>query len=77
MSQKQKNWVERKLQKIQDKAGDKVISLTKKYVHKIPEDEKELDYDIFKPDKEEDNSDLFSKAKGGKIVASYYKGGKI
>tara|TARA_R100001369_G_C3288049_1_gene163362 strand:+ start:849 stop:1058 length:210 start_codon:yes stop_codon:yes gene_type:complete len=68
MSQKQKNWVERKLQKIHDKAGDKLISLTKKYVDKIPEDEDEsIDLDLFKPD---------SKAKGGKIVSSYYKGGK-
>ena len=44
------------------------ISLTKKYVDKIPEDEDEsIDLDLFKPD---------SKAKGGKIVSSYYKGGK-
>jgi len=69
MSQQQKNWVERKLEKIHRKAGDKLVELTKKYVHQIPEDEPDFDASLFEPD---------SKSSGGKIVASLYsKGGKV
>ena len=81
MSQKQKNWVERKLEKIHRKAGDKLISLTKKYVHKIPEDEPDFDASLFEPDSKDSDNSLFkpdSKASGGKIVASLYsKGGRV
>jgi hypothetical protein len=68
MSQKQKGWVGKIKDKIHTKAGDKLIELHNKYVLKNKPDEEPLDLDMFKPD---------SKAKGGKIVSSYYKGGKI
>jgi|TARA_R110000782_G_scaffold212743_1_gene300772 hypothetical protein len=73
MSQKQKGWKD----KILDKAANKLSRLTRKYMHQIdPEDDPLLFEENEARDKKY-SDDLFSKAKGGKIVASYYKGGKI
>ncbi len=74
MSQKQKGWKD----KILDKAATKLRKLEKKYIDKIPEDEKEYSNDLFKQNNnKEDNNDLFKNASGGRIVSSFYKGGKI
>ena len=73
MSQKQKGWKD----KILDKAANKLSRLTRKYMHQIdPEDDPLLFEENEARDKKE-SDELFGNASGGKIVASYYKGGKI
>jgi len=73
MSQKQKGWTD----KILDKAANKLSRLSRKYMHQIdPEDDPLLFEENEAKDKKEFDK-LFKNASGGRIVSSYYKGGKI
>tara|TARA_R110001592_G_scaffold328793_1_gene610417 strand:- start:661 stop:882 length:222 start_codon:yes stop_codon:yes gene_type:complete len=73
MSQKQKGWKD----KILDKAANKLSRLTRKYMHQIdPEDDPLLFEENEARDKKE-SDELFGNASGGRIVSSFYKGGKI